>query len=384
MGSNGPSNLLPYGRQSVNEEDIAAVAEVLRGDWLTTGPAVAEFEAAIAGWTGGVPCVSVSSGTAALHVAYAAAGVGPGTEVVTSPMTFVATAATAALLGGKVLFADICDDTANLDPNAVEAVVSPRTRAITAVDYAGRPADYDALRKIADRHGDEPLVIADAAHSLGSTYRGVPVGALADLTTFSFFPTKNATTGEGGAVAAPDPELLDRARRFRCHGLVRERPLMRSQDEGGWHQEVHTFGLNYRLPDVLCALGVSQLRRLPEFKRRRARLVARYNAGLADVPGLRTPTACPDADPMWHLYPVRVLGGRRREAYDRMRAAGIGVQVNYLPAHLHPVFEDLGYRRGMCPVAEGFYAEQLSLPLFADLTDADQDRVIDTLRGILR
>ncbi|GAA2634185.1 aminotransferase class V-fold PLP-dependent enzyme [Actinomadura fulvescens] len=373
--------MLPYGRQSIDDTDIAAVTEVLRGDWLTTGPAVAGFEAALASWTGGVPCVSVTSGTSALHVAYAAAGVGPGDEVVTSPMTFVATASTAMLLGARVVFADVSDDTANLDPRAAEAVLTPRTKVVTAVDYAGHPADYAALRPLAREHG--ALLAADAAHSLGSRLDGVASGALADLTSFSFFPTKNATTGEGGAVAVADPGLLDRARRFRCHGLVREAERLRAPGEGGWHQEVHTFGLNYRLPDVLCALGTSQLRRLGDFKARRARLVARYNELLAGVDGLRLPVARAGADPMWHLYAVRILDGRRREVYDRMRAAGIGVQVNYIPAYWHPVFEDLGYRRGMCPVAESFYAEQLSLPLFPDLTDADQDRAVEALRDIL-
>jgi perosamine synthetase len=373
--------VLPYGRQSIDEGDIAAVTEVLRGDWLTTGPAVAEFETALAGQTGGMPCVSVTSGTAALHVAYAAAGVRPGAEVVTTPLTFVATAATAVLHGATVVFADICDDTANLDPAAVDAALSARTSTVTAVDYAGHPADYDGLRKVTGRAG--VLLIGDAAHALGSTLRGVPVGALADLTTFSFFPTKNATTGEGGAVAGADPELLGRARRFRDHGMVRDRDLMRTPDEGGWHQEVHSFGLNYRLPDILCALGTSQLRKLARFKARRAELVARYNALLTDLPGLRLPRARPQADPMWHLYAVRVRDGRRREVYERMRAAGIGVQVNYLPVYRHPVFAELGYRRGMCPVAEAFYAEQLSLPLFPGLTDADQDRVIAALREIL-
>src|SRR5918999_4821397 len=370
--------MLPYGRQSIDDRDIAAVTEVLRGDWLTTGPAVAEFERVLSGETGGVPCLSVTSGTAALHVAYAAAGIGPDTEVVTTPLTFVATAATAALLGASVVFADICDDTANLDPAAAEAAISARTRAVTAVDYAGHPADYDELRKVTGPA--HVLLIGDAAHALGSTYRGAPVGAQADLTTFSFFPTKNATTGEGGAVATADPELFGRARRFRDHGLVRDRALMRAPDEGGWHQEVHPFGLNYRLPDILCALGTSQLRRLAGFKARRAELVARYNLLLAGLPGLRLPRARPGADPMWHLYAVRVLDGRRREVYERMRAAGIGVQVNYLPLYWHPIFADAGYLRGMCPVAEAFYAEQLSLPLYPGLTDADQDRVIAALR----
>ncbi|ACZ84198.1 DegT/DnrJ/EryC1/StrS family aminotransferase [Streptosporangium roseum] len=373
--------MLPYGRQSIDERDIEGVLGVLTGDWLTTGPAVGAFEAELAAWTGGVPCVSVTSGTAALHTAYAAAGVGPGDEVVTSPITFVATAATAAMLGARVVFADVEEDTANLDPAAVEAVTGPRTRAVTAVDYAGHPAEYDALREIAARAG--AVVVGDAAHSVGSSYRGRPVGALADLTTFSFFPTKTITTAEGGAVATADEELLRRARRFRNHGLVRDPEEQREPDEGHWHQEVHAFGLNYRLPDVLCALGVSQVRRLGEFKARRARLVARYNEALSGLAGLRLPARRPHVDPAWHLYAVGVLDGRRREVYERMRQSGIGVQVNYLPAYRHPVFADMGYRRGMCPAAEEFYARQLSLPLFPDLTDSDQDRVIEALHAIL-
>jgi dTDP-4-amino-4,6-dideoxygalactose transaminase len=373
--------MLPYGRQSIDDTDVEAVAAVLRSDWLTTGPQVAAFEADLTAWTGGVPCVSVSNGTAALHTAYAAAGIGAGDEVVTSPMTFVATASTAIMLGARVTFADVDDETANLDPAAADAAVTSRTRVVAAIDYAGHPAEYDELRKVTERSG--ALLLADAAHSIGSTYRGAPVGSIADLTTFSFFPTKNLTTAEGGAVAAKSPELLERARRFRTIGMVRDQAQLRHPDEGGWYYEVPEFGLNYRLPDVLCALGRSQLRRLPTFKARRAELVARYNTLLADVPGLRLPTQREWVDPIWHFYPVRVLDGRRREVYDRMRTQGIGVQVNYIPVHWHPVFEDLGYRRGMCPVAERFYAEELSLPLFPDLTDADQDRVVDGLRRIL-
>ncbi|MEU4509836.1 aminotransferase class I/II-fold pyridoxal phosphate-dependent enzyme [Nonomuraea wenchangensis] len=374
--------MLPYGRHSVDESDVAAVTTVLRGDWLTTGPAVAAFEAELAGWTGGVPCVAVTSGTAALHVAYVAAGVRPGDEVITTPLTFVATAATAALLGARVRFADVQPDTGNLDPDAVTALVTGRTRAVTAVDYAGHPADYDQLREVTERAGAR--LIADSAHSLGAAYKDQPVGSLADLTTFSFFPTKTVTTAEGGAVAAADPELRLRAARFMNHGLVREPAAQRDPGVGGWHQEVHAFGLNYRLPDVLCALGVSQLRRLARFRERRTELVARYNVLLRDVPGLTLPARRAYVSPSWHLYPVRVRHGRRREVYDRMRAAGIGVQVNYIPVYWHPVFEDLGYRRGMCPAAEAYYAEELSLPLFPDLTDAEQDHVVDTLAAILR
>ncbi|CAM2989245.1 aminotransferase class I/II-fold pyridoxal phosphate-dependent enzyme [Saccharomonospora xinjiangensis] len=373
------SEFLPYGRQSVSDEDIAAVTEVLRGDWLTTGPAVTRFESDLAEHTGGVPAVAVTSGTAALHVAYAAAGVGSGDEVVTSPLTFVATAATAALHGAKVVFADTEPDTGNLDPAAARAAVTGRTKVVAAVDYAGHPAELDALRDVAGEAG--ALLLEDAAHSIGSTWRGKPVGTLADLTTFSFFATKNLTTAEGGAVVSPSARLLDRARAFRNHGLVRDRDSQRHPDEGGWHQEVHAFGLNYRLPDVLCALGSSQLRRLSAFKRRRAELHARYDAGLKDVADVLTPVRRAEADPMWHLYPLRVLGGRRKALYDHLREQGIGVQVNYIPAYWHPVFADLGYRRGLCPNAETYYSQELSLPLFADLTDSAADRVIDAVRS---
>ncbi|MGW5703535.1 DegT/DnrJ/EryC1/StrS family aminotransferase [Amycolatopsis japonica] len=375
-------DFLPYGRQSVSDEDIAAVTEVLRGDWLTTGPAVTRFEEDLAEHTGGTPAVAVTSGTAALHVAYAAAGIGPGDEIVTSPMTFVATAATAALLGGKVVFADVEADTGNLDPAAASAAVTGRTKVVAAVDYAGHPAELDELGRIA--HDNGALLLEDAAHSVGGNWQGRPVGSLADLTTFSFFPTKNLTTAEGGAVVAGSDELLARARGFRNHGLVRDKAAQRYPDEGAWHQEVHEFGLNYRLPDVLCALGSSQLRRLAEFKKRRAEIHARYTAALSSVDGVLTPAVREGADPVWHLYPLRVLEGRRRALFDHLRGKGIGVQVNYIPAYWHPVFEDLGYRRGMCPNAELYYSQELSLPLFPALTDADVDRVIDEIHGFFR
>ncbi|MCR6489658.1 UDP-4-amino-4,6-dideoxy-N-acetyl-beta-L-altrosamine transaminase [Amycolatopsis sp. OK19-0408] len=374
-----PEPFLPYGRQSVSEEDIQAVVDVLRGDWLTTGPAVQRFETDLAAHTGGTPAVAVTSGTAALHVAYAAADVKPGDEVVTSPMTFVATAATAALFGAKVVFADVEPDTGNLDVEAAKAAVTERTKVVAAVDYAGHPAELDALAETA--HDAGALLLEDAAHSVGGSWQGRPVGSIADLTTFSFFPTKNLTTAEGGAVVTPGERLLDRARKFRNHGLVRDRADQRHPDEGGWHQEVHEFGLNYRLPDVLCALGSSQLTRLAEFKKRRAEIHARYTAALSDVDGVATPPSRPGADPVWHLYPLRVLEGRRKALFEHLRGVGIGVQVNYIPVYWHPVFEDLGYRRGLCPNAEAYYEQELSLPLFPALTDADVDRVIDAVRA---
>ena len=359
--------MIPYGHHDIDDDDVAAVEAVLRGEWLTTGPAVTDFESDLRAWTGDVPVVAVSSGTAALHVPYAAAGIGPGDEVITPPMTFIATQATAVALGASIVFADVCADTANIDPAAVEAAISPRTKAIVAVDYAGHPADMDALRGISDRHG--LVLIEDAAHSLGSTYRGRAVGSLADITAFSFFPTKNITTAEGGAVAVRDPERLLRAREFARQGLIRDPARHRVADQGPWHQEVHSFGLNYRLPDVLAALGSQQLRRLAGFKARRAEIKAAHDAIYAGVSGLEIPVQRDDVDPIWHLYPLRVPADRRREVFERLRASGIGVQVNYLPAYWHPVFADLGYPRGLCPVAEDFYSREISMPMFTSLTD---------------
>lgn len=373
--------MLPYGRQSISEEDIEAVVAILRGDWLTTGPTVTAFEEAVGKVAGGHRAVSCTSGTAALHMGYAAAGVGPGDEVLTTPMTFVATASGASVLGATIVFADVEEDTALIDPAAVDALVTERTKVIAAVDYAGHPADYDALQAIADRVG--ALTLDDAAHSIGGTYRGRPVGDLADLTSFSFFPTKNLTTAEGGALVARDDAIAQRAHEFHFIGLVRDPARFRMTDEGPWHQEVHDLGLNYRLTDVACALGLSQLTRLDAFKTRRTEITARYNAALAGVDGLRIPVQRDDVDPVWHLYPVRVLDGRRREVFEKMRERGIGVQVNYIPVYWHPVYADLGYQRGMCPNAEAFYAEELSLPLYPDLTDAEVDRVIETLVDVL-
>ena len=370
--------MLPYGRQSIDEADVEAVVAALRSDWLTTGPAVDAFEQAISAHVGGGAAVSVTSGTAALHVAYAAAGIGAGDEVVTTPLTFVATAAAAALHGATVVFADVEPDTGNLDVEAARAAITDRTRVVAAVDYAGLPASPDAFAALAHEHG--ALFLEDAAHSIGSLWQGRPVGSFADLTTLSFFPTKNLTTAEGGAVVTADAELERRARGFKNHGLVRDRDRQRFPDEGPWHQEVHEFGLNYRLPDVLAALGTAQLRRLEAFRTRRAEIHARYDEGLRDLDGVLTPAHRDGAEPAWHLYPLRVTGGRRRAVFESLRAAGIGVQVNYIPAYWHPVFADLGYRRGMCPNAEAYYEQEISLPLFPDLTDAQVDHVVDEVR----
>ena len=367
---------IPYGRQSIDESDIEAVAAVLRGDWLTTGPAVEEFERQVAR-TAGVadPAVSVTSGTAALHTAYAGLDVRDGDEVITTPLTFFATATCAIWQGATIVFADVSEDTGNLDPDAVAAAMTARTKVVAGVDYAGHPIDAPALAKVA--HDGGALLLEDAAHSIGGSLDGVAVGSLADVTTFSFFPTKNLTTAEGGAVVSPHADLLARARTFKGIGYERDPQLM--EQHGAWYYELTSLGLNYRLPDVLAALGTNQLTRLAAFKARRQEVADRYDAAFADIDVLRTPGRRAGASPMWHLYPLRILDGRRRELFDHLRAAGIGVQVNYIPVHWQPFFAERGYRRGTCPVAERYSEQEISLPMFAGLTDAQVDRVIESV-----
>lgn len=373
--------MIPYGHQSISEDDIKAVSDALRSDFLTTGPLVEVFESDLEAVVG-APITVVSSGTAALHCAYAAIGIEPGDEIITPPITFIATQATAALMGAKIIFADIQTDTANIDPKAVEAAITSKTKAIVAVDYAGHPADLDELRAIADKNN--VYLIEDASHSIGSTYRGRPVGSIADITTFSFFPTKNLTTAEGGAVASIKPELLARARSFSRQGLVREPSKFKLANPGPWHQEVHAFGLNYRLSDVLCALGISQLKRLTTFKNERESIFNHYLNALAKVEGLSLPVRRSYADPMWHLFPIRVPANQRLRIFKELRKAEIGVQVNYLPAYAHPVFSNRGSLSDSCPEAERFYKSQISLPLFTGLSASDQNKVTEsTIQALL-
>lgn len=366
--------MIHYGRHEIDEEDIAAVAAVLRGDWLTTGPAVEAFESDISRVIGGHPVVAVSNGTAALHAAYAGLGIGAGDEVITPPITFVATQAAAMQLGATPVFADVLADTTTIDPECVRRQLTSRTRAIVAVDYAGHPAELDELRVIADEA--DIALVEDAAHSLGSVYRGRPVGSIADLTTFSFYPTKNITTGEGGAIAGLDAAIVERARRFGRQGLVRNRDEFMISGQGAWHQEVHEVGLNYRLPDVLAALGSRQLTKLEAFKIKRGAIKARYDSLLGSHPDLAIPVQRSYVDPVWHLYPLRVPVEARASIFAQLREAEIMVQVNYIPSYWHPALSHLA-PVGSCPVAEDFYAREISLPMHTQLTESEIDRVCD-------
>lgn len=369
---------IPYGRQWIDDDDVHAVIEALRSDFLTTGPRVPRFEEALAGLTGARRVVAVNSGTSALHAMYFAAGIGPGDEVITTPLTFAATANAALYLGAQVRFVDVLPDTGNIDPEAAAQAVGPRTRAIVAVDYTGHPADYDELRAFADARGLR--LFADAAHSLGASYRGRRVGTLADATEISFHPVKPITTAEGGAIVTDDDALADRAATFRSHGIVRE-PERMEVDDGAWHYEQHLLGFNYRLTDLQAALGTSQLRRLGPFLARRREIAAGYLEQLADLPAITLPVVRPDVEPGWHLFVVRVAdASRRRTFFDRLRELGLGVQVHYIPVHHHPFYRKLGFEVGSCPVAEDFSARAVSLPIFPRMTDYDVERVVAAVR----
>lgn len=368
--------MIPYGRHSVDEQDIAAVVSSLRSDWLTTGPLVEVFERNLQEVVGS-PTISVSSGTAALHSAYAAIGLGAGDEVITPPITFVATQATAAMFGAKIVFCDVSLETGNIDSRQVEQLITKKTKALVAVDYAGHPCDMDELRQIADRHG--VYLIEDAAHSIGSTYKKRPVGSLADLTTFSFYPTKNMTTGEGGAVASPNPELLLRAQRFARQGLIRENDNFKLDLDGPWHQEVHEFGLNYRLPDVLCALGISQLSKLHSIKQRRRSIFNLYRELLAGIHQITLPVEKQYVNSNWHLYPLRVQANQRRALFEFLRKSGFGVQVNYIPAYRHPAFSEYRIDKNRFPNSERFYSEEISLPMHMEIRDDDVINICQTI-----
>lgn len=373
---------IPYGRQSISQDDVEAVVNALKSDFLTIGPEVEKFEKAISEISSSKSTVAVSSGTAALHCAYFAADIKPGDEVITTPLTFVATAAMASMFGAKIKFADIQPDTGNIDPESVKALVTSKTKVIAAVDYAGHPVDIDELKEIA--HNAGALFLEDAAHSIGSTYKGRPIGKDADLTTFSFFPTKNLTTAEGGAISSHDTILGQRSRQFKMHGLVRDVERMRNSDVGAWHQEVHHFGLNYRLPDVLCALGSSQLARIEDFKSARSKIFKKYSEELSDLDWITLPAKRDYVDPVWHLYPIRVPHEVRRQLFDYLRSNDVIVQVNYIPTYWHPVYEDLGYKKGLAPHSENYYLGEISLPMYANLTEINQDFVIDTIRKFFK
>jgi perosamine synthetase len=370
--------MIPYGRQWLDDADIEAVVQVLKSDWLTTGPKVQEFEETLASQVGAKFGVAFSNGTAALHAAMFALGIGPGDEVIVPPMTFAASVNCVVFQGGAPVFADVDDGALLIDPQAVAAKITSRTKAIIAVDYAGHPCDYDALKILAERHG--LALVADACHSLGGRYRTRPVGSLADVSVFSFHPVKHITTGEGGMVTTSDADLTRRLKIFRNHGITTDH-RQRAQ-QGSWFYEMAELGYNYRLTDFQCALGLSQLKKLPDWIGRRQEIARRYQEKFTQVPGLQMLTVSPEVSHAYHLFVVRLKN--RQSVFEALPHRGIAANVHYIPVHLHPYYQQrFGTGPGLCPRAEAAYQEIMSLPMFPRMLDSEVDQVIAAVQDIM-
>lgn len=372
--------VIPYGRQCIEKDDIQEVIQVLQSDFLTTGPKVEEFEKAVAEYCGARYGVAVSSGTAALHIACLAAGLGSGDEVITSPITFAASANCALYCGAKPVFADICPDTYNINPIEIEQKITNRTKALIPVHYTGQPCQMEEIHKIARKH--DLLVIEDAAHALGSRYRGQRIGGLSDMTCFSFHPVKHITTAEGGMVLTNDQALYESLKRYRTHGITREEHLLH-QNPGSWYYEQLELGFNYRLSDLQSALGISQLKKLPQFIKRRKEIAAYYKEAFALVPEVITPYQRTECDNSYHLYVIQVPAEKRATLFEKLRGDGIGVNVHYIPVYQHPYYQENGYRQVVCPCAESLYEGMISLPMHPMLTQEEQDYVIERVKAHL-
>ena len=384
-GSPVRTTFLPYSRQSIDDDDIQAVVDVLRSAWLTGGPKVDEFEQEFASRVGAKYAVTFSSGTAALHGAAFAAGLKPGDEAITSPLTFVATANCVLYQGARPVFADVASDTLNINPELVVERITTKTRAILPVAYGGHPADLDAILALAEQNG--LTVVEDACHALGAKYRERRTGSIAHMSVFSFHPVKHITTGEGGMVTTDRADFAESLRRFRNHGISTE--ARQRHASGQWYYEMVALGYNYRLTDIACALGISQLKKLePNLARRRA-IAARYTAAFSGIPGVVAPVVREDVNPAWHLYPIRLDLARLRAGRDQMlhalRAENIGATVHYIPVHLHPYYrEQFGYVSGRYPVAEAAYERLISLPIFHGMKEQDVEDVIAAVTKVAR
>jgi perosamine synthetase len=378
---------IPYATQSIDERDISAVVKALESHYLTQGPAVDRFEEMIAGYVGARYAVAVNSGTSALHMACLAAGLKKGDEGITSPITFAASANSMVYCGAKPVFADIFPDTVCIDPREVERKLSARTRAIIPVHYAGHPCDMHEIRKIARK--SKAIVIEDACHALGASYKGSAIGSCkySDMTVLSFHAVKHITTGEGGMVLTNNRDLFTKLVLLRTHGITKDAGLLKKKGEGGWYYEMQTIGFNYRLTDIQCSLGISQLKSLGNFLGRRDEIVRAYNDAFSGLDGISLIAERPYARSSNHLYVIRLDSARlrvpRKTVFQEFRDNGILVNVHYIPVYYHPYYERMGYRKGLCPEAEKFYSEAITLPLYPKMLDKDVRRVIDTTRTII-
>lgn len=374
-----------YGHQYIDDKDIEAVVEVLKSDYLTCGPKITELENRLCEITGAKYAVAVSNGTAALHIACQAAGVREGDEVITTPITFAASANCALYCGAKPVFADINERTYNIDPDSVKAHITEKTRAVVAVDFTGQAVELDQLQKLTKDKGI--VLIEDGAHSIGTKYKEKGVGSIADMTTFSFHPVKTVTGGEGGAVLTNSEEFYKKLLLYRAHGITRDSSLMEKESHGSWYYEQVSLGMNYRMTDIQAALIISQLDKLEMFSKRRKEIVARYNEAFRELPEVTVQEEIPESDTTRHLYILRLnldkLKVGRKEFFDAMAAENICCNVHYIPVYYHPYYEKLGYQKGLCPKAEKLYEEMMSLPLYYSMTDQDVEDVIRGVRKVV-
>ena len=378
-------NKIGYGHQYVDDTDIQAVADVLKSDFLTCGPKIDEAEAKLCEITSAKHAVLLSNGTAALHAACFAAGIGPGDEVITTPLTFAASANCVLYCGGKPVFADIKSETYNIDPDNIEKCITKKTKAVVAVDFTGQAVEVQRIREICDKHN--LIFIEDAAHSLGTRFNGKPIGSLADMTEFSFHPVKTCTAGEGGAITTNDDELYKKLLLFRTHGITRVNEWLDKPSEGGWYYQQVDLGYNYRITDMQAALLSSQFDKLAIFARRRKALVKRYDEPFNEIPEIIVQKEIPESDTVRHLYIIQLdlekLTCGRKEVYDALQAEGVGVNVHYIPVYSFPYYQKLGYKMGLCPNAEYLYERIISIPLFYSMTDEDQEKVIKAVKKVI-
>lgn len=375
-----------YGHQWIDEEDIDAVAETLRSDFITCGPKVDEMERNLEAYTGAKYAVAVSNGTAALHCASIAAGIGPGDEVITTPLTFAASANCAVYCGARPVFADIDPETYNIDPESIKEKITDKTKAVVAVDFTGQSVENEAIRKICDEH--HLIFIEDAAHAIATKYNGKQVGSLADLTCFSFHPVKTITGGEGGAVTTNDEELYKKLVLAHTHGITHDKALMEeAPHEGPWYYEMISLGYNYRITDFQAALIVSQMKKLDQFAARRKEIVKRYDEAFNKIPEIIVQKEIPQSDTCRHLYIIRLdldkLKCTRREFFDAMSAENVQCQIHYVPVYWFPFYKHMGYEKGLCPKAEEVYKGIMSIPLYPKMSDQDVTDVIHAVRKVV-